>query len=1598
MKNQNIGKRLGVAFGFLILVLIGVGWLGLSRMGQINADLDQIVNNRWAKVQLTREALNYSNLNNRITMQTFLLRDKAETLQLLARRAENSDKISEVVKKLEVSAESQEERDLLLAIKQQRTPYVESYRQALGLLIDEQKFDEARVKMVSETIPMLGAYHDAWNAFVKSQGDQLNQAVTDSAVNHAKARRLALLLVLLAVGTAVAISLFVTRSMVRYVAKLAEAEEALQRVLVGAQASEQRYRHLADAMPQMVWTAEPDGLLDYYNQQWFDYTGMTLEQTAGWGWKPVLHPDDLNQCVEIWTNAVATGDDYEVKYRMRRSSDGVYRWHLGRASAVRDGEGQIVKWYGTCTDIDDQQRAEDALLLSREELEDRVNARTAELATANDELVLEIVEREQIEAEREVLFEITQGMSATANLDELLHLTHRAISKVLYAENCFVALRDEKAGILTMQFFLDQHDEMPPPRILRRSRTAYVLRTGQPILMTDEAFDQLVSQGEVESIGTPPAAWLGVPLSTPEAVIGVLVLQHYSDKDAYSDRNLEFLTSVGRQIALVIERKRAEESFRQERVFLRTLIDNIPDLVYAKDMACRKVISNLAEVRYLGLKSEAEVLGKDDFAFYPKEIAEGFFADDQRVLQTDQPVLEKEEYAIDAQGVQNWFLTSKIPLHDENGQVTGLIGLGRDITERKRSEQRMEHLRRQNELLLNSVGEGILGLDLQGHITFINPAGFRILGWEGGELIGRGLHSAIHHTKLDGTTFGIDECLIHATFNDGSARHVTNEVFWKKDGTSFPVDYTSTPIREDEELRGAVVTFRDITDRKLAEEAIRESEAKFKDLFDHAPVAYHELDREGRIIKVNMTELRMLGYTAEEMQGRHAADFIVEKASREAIAAKISGKAPLQPVERTFIRKDSTHVPLMIHDQLIYDNTGYVIGLRSTLHDITERKQLEADLELARDAALESVRLKSEFLANMSHEIRTPMNGVIGMTGLLLETELDADQRDFAETIRSSGDALLTLINDILDFSKIEAGKLQFETVDFDLRYAVEGTVELLAERARVKHLEFASLIYNDVPTLLRGDPGRLRQVLMNLIGNALKFTDKGEVIVRAEKEAESESAVTIRFSVSDTGIGIDEAAQRRLFQAFVQADGSTTRKYGGTGLGLSISKQLVEMMGGKIGLTSVIGAGSTFWFTTELEKQSAVTVPALPLVESLDRLRVLVVDDNATNRKILSHQLSSWGMIHDEAESGARGLELLRNAAELGVGYDLAVLDLLMPGMDGFSLARRIKADPAISGVHLVLLTSSGERGDGVTARTMGIAAYLTKPIRQSQLFDCLTTVISNATAPAEPAPSKLITVHTLQEAKRVHNKLILLAEDNIVNQKVAIRQLQKLGYRADAVANGREALEALSRIPYDLVLMDCQMPEMDGYEATAEIRRREGVTKHTPIVAMTAHALAGDRERSVAAGMDDHITKPVKQEELGKVLAHFFPDKDHGVPVAAGPPVDLERLHEAMGSVPEELHEILEVYLDQMSESLARLDIAVQSGNASEVNQIAHNCGGTSANCGMVAVVESFRKLERMGSENQLAGAASLTAQVGREFAQVKRFLMENLEAVTV
>ena len=817
--------------------------------------------------------------------------------------------------------------------------------------------------------------------------------------------------------------------------------------------SMQRYRFMTDSVPQIVWTATPEGQIDYSNRRFHEYTGMSSEEIEKWGWQPAIHPDDVERCSEVWTRAVHTGDIYEVDCRLKRGVDGAFRWHLSRALPWRDPEGNILQWFGTCTDIDEQRRNREAIKRSEQ--------RYRSLVAASAQIVW---------------------------------------------------LTDPDGRVVV---------DLPEFRAA-----------------TGQRFEEMVGMGWMDAI-------------------------HPDDRE--------------RSVQLW-----------QQALSLTRIYEN-----------------------------------------------------EYRLRMHD--------------GAYRNFAARGVPVVEADGRVREWIGTMADITERRAAE----------------------------------------------------------------------EVLLRA--------------------------------QEDLEAR------------------VRERTAQLTDT--------------NRIL----------------------------------------------------------------HQQVI------------------ERKQIEAELAEARDDALRSAKLKSEFLANMSHEIRTPMNGVIGMTSLLLDTQLDEEQREYIETIRASGDALLSIINDILDFSKIEAGKLDFEQLDFDLQSTVEGAVELLAEKAQAKGLDLACHVLEDVPRQLRGDSGRLRQVLVNLVGNAVKFTPSGRVLVHVAKLQETATDTQICFQVSDTGIGLSDEAARGLFQAFVQADGSMTRKFGGTGLGLAISKQLVELMGGQIGVESAPDQGSTFWFTVGLPKQAILfeddELPAEPET-NFSSAHTVIIGSSGTG-EVLREQLVAWGMKTAAFTTAEEALAGMREAATGGKPFNFALMDTRLPDMDGLKLARAIKSDPRISAVGIVMLLATGQRTNSSYCENGEVSACLAKPVKRSQLRDYFRTALS---APS-PGPSVKHAIKASQpplprpvKRGRTH---VLVVEDNQVNQKVIIRQLQKIGYKADAVGNGIEALEATAKVAFDAILMDCQMPEMDGFTATRHIRLREkGSGVHSPIIALTANALEGDREKCLDAGMDDYLSKPVKIESLQATL----------------------------------------------------------------------------------------------------------------------------------
>ncbi|MEY2606765.1 MAG: hypothetical protein QOH31_4592 [Verrucomicrobiota bacterium] len=660
--------------------------------------------------------------------------------------------------------------------------------------------------------------------------------------------------------------------------------------------------------------------------------------------------------------------------------------------------------------------------------------------------------------------------------------------------------------------------------------------------------------------------------------------------------------------------------------------------------------------------------------------------------------------------------------------------------------------------------------------------------------------------------------------------------------------------------------------------------------------------------------------------------------------------------------------------------------------DVLERRRAEAalrkssqDLKDARDAALLAAKLKSQFLANMSHEIRTPMNGVLGMTEILLNTQLASRQREFAETIQSSANALLAIINDILDFSKIEAGMLRFENSPFNLHRSVENVIDLFAQPARKKDLELALLIEEGVPVSVKGDPFRLRQVLTNLLSNAIKFTDQGEVVLRCRRVSEIEGAISVRFEVSDTGIGIAPEDQRLLFSPFMQADGSTTRRFGGTGLGLAICKELVTGMGGEIGMESTPSVGSKFWFAAKFAPTETL-VPAPTAAGDLRNVRVLLVDDNATNRKILHYQVASWAMRDSTASSGPGALNALRRGAACGDPFAIVILDTHMPELSGIQVVEVIRADPVIASVKIVLLTSMepGELSESVRGE---VDAFITKPVKQSQLFETLCAVLGIKAEREETLPTESISSPVSDRRLR-----ILLAEDNEVNQRVALYQLRMLDHQVDLARNGVEALKLFDENEYDAVLMDIHMPELDGYAATAEIRRREGDRKRTPIIAMTANALPEDREKCLAVGMDDHLAKPVQASALVRVLEQWVANTEPANIEPLPPATDLQPLiNSGMGDI---IPRLVEIFLDTAPHDIEKAVAALRSSQATDLEEAAHKLKGSCSNLGAARLRDLCQQLEKLGRDGSLQTAPELLASVEEEFGRVRTELVDALD----
>jgi polar amino acid transport system substrate-binding protein len=908
-------------------------------------------------------------------------------------------------------------------------------------------------------------------------------------------------------------------------------------------------------------------------------------------------------------------------------------------------------------------------------------------------------------------------------------------------------------------------------------------------------------------------------------------------------------------------------------------------------------------------------------------------------------------------------------------------------------------------------------VDRDGSIVRVNAQAEKLFGYDKGELVGSQIE------KLVPTRFRREHPQFrNSFFLDASARPMGagRDLFGvRKDGTEISVEIGLNPFSSDagEMVLASVV---DITERKRAEQHLRL-------LIEASPSGMLMVDSQGTIVLVNAQIESLFGYARQELIGRKIEDLVPVRFRldhprlREEFFEHPQVRAMGAVRDLYGVRSDGTELPVEIGLNPIDTDEGRFV--LASVVDITARRRTEQELLQAKDdlekrviertkelqsrttdlvelndqlahaseRALESSRLKSQFLANMSHEIRTPMNAIIGMCNVLLRTQLQPRQHEYATHIKEGANALLVVINDILDFSKIEAGKLELEPVDFNLVKVVEGTCELLAMTARSKQVSLMAYVDTNLPTKLHGDPERLRQILLNLTSNAVKFSDDGEIVVRADLDSIDHSAgtVIVKFSVIDQGIGMTGSERSKLFQPFVQADGSISRRFGGTGLGLSISKRLVELMGGEISVDSIQGEGSTFWFSipfTFTPSESAQRVQT-----ELKDIRILIVDDEPNARNILHEYIVSWGMRNGIAGSGKDALRMLRQGYVDGDPYKIAIVDLVMPEMNGMDLAEQIAKDPAIKDCRLILLTGWDAPGLGVQAMHLGFKAYLTKPVRQSQMYDCIVSVLSDSPSMGRSSADARLSTRGSGAARK---EVILIAEDYAINQQVAQLYLDEMGFASHIVSNGAEAVEAASRHDYALILMDCQMPEMDGYTATQKIREMEKATgKHVPIIAMTAHAMGGDRERCLEAGMDEYISKPVEPEALRVMLDKWLPDMSATDASAHRLlPIDLQIARAKYGQRADEL---CRMFVSKSELELVQLIKHLEHGHTRDALNVVHGLKGVCSTISAQPMRLTCLEIELALHNGDVQLASDLAAQLGVEFSEVQRYLEQEIGA---
>jgi len=1067
-----------------------------------------------------------------------------------------------------------------------------------------------------------------------------------------------------------------------------------------------------------------------------------------------------------------------------------------------------------------------------------------------------------------------------------------------------------------------------------------------------------------------------------------------------TQRNSKIIQKTNRDLQKEIEKGKTAENLLtevhlelgQSSSKLKGIIEGTSDLISAIDCEYRIISFNSAYKKDLKKLFNVDVKNGmsliDAMSIHP-ELQKRSKKLWDRALAGEQ--FTAHENFLDTSENPNYFEVTYNPIRNSKNKIIGASHIVRNITERKLAEEALKSERDFSSAIVEASNLLVMVTDSDGKIVKFNHACEETSGYKFDDIKGRVFWNVLIPS----------EEAAKVKFNLAKADSQQNYVnrWITKDEKLRLVSWRNSSIKDEDGNKFIISTGIDITEKA----EFKETQNRILDILETSSDFIGISDMNGKINYLNRAGKEMLGIKNDDdlssrpmisCYPKWAGDLV----QGEGIPTAIKRNSWIG--ETALITSGGREVPV---SQLILAHSnerGEIEYLSTVARDISKQKRLEKELAGTRDKAIETAKIKSAFLANMSHEIRTPMNGIIGLAELLLSTDLNKEQRDYVESVQNSGEVLLTIVNDILDFSKIEAEKFELEILNFDVRETVESILELFAEPAQRKEIELALKVDHDVPTYLQGDSRRLLQILTNFISNAVKFTENGEVIIRVKLENTGADKTTLRFSVTDTGIGVSEKSHESLFDAFTQADNSIARRYGGTGLGLAISKQLVELMGGEIGVDSELGRGSCFWFTAKFEAQESSYYQDTP--ENLEGARILIVDDNDSSRNILFHQAKSVGVLVEEASSGKQALNLLKIAAKNNEPFEVAVVDQNMPKMNGIELSQNIRNETSLRKTRIVLMPNVNNHKVVKNIKSLGIDSYIYKPIRQTDLYETLSKVLVSENEETKVVDNFEVgkQISDLKKTKELgvranlkQDAKILVAEDNQVNQMVISGQLRKLGFDVDLRTNGKEVLSAVSENHYSLILMDCQMPVMDGLEAAAKIREKEGDT-HVPIIAVTASTIENDIEQSLEAGMDDHLIKPIKQDELARVIEKWILKQPNSLtkqplPKAAEDEfqhVD-QRLRELADACGNDINlECIEVFMEDFDDSVGRLKDALKDGDGEAIDCEAHKLKGSSANMGAIRLPEICNNLMKLVRDDKVNETRALINEISNEYEMLK------------